>query len=130
MIDADKLNGANLAYIGDAYYELIVRERLLSKGITKSNDLTKEKVKYVSAKNHDKIFKAIEKNLTEEEIAVFKRGRNHKYHRQNKSSTIGEYLNSSGFEAIIGYLFLKNKKDRLNELIEMAFDIVEGENNE
>lgn len=120
------LNGSNLAYIGDAYYELKVRERLLNKGITKNIDLQKHSIRYVSAKAHQTIFEKLKDNLTDEEIKIFLRGRNNAPHGYRKNVDKGAYVISSGFEAIIGYLYLANNFVRLNEILEMAFEIIEG----
>ena len=72
----DLLNGANLAYIGDAYYELTIRKYLIDKGITKNHELKNKSLKFVSASAHEKIFNAIKDELTEEEMHIFMRGRN------------------------------------------------------
>lgn len=120
------LNGSNLAYIGDAYYELKVRERLLSKGITKNIDLQKHSIKYVSANAHYMIFEQIKENLTEEEMKIFLRGRNNAPHGYRKNVDKGAYVVSSGFEAVVGYLYLEGNLERLNEILQMAFNVVEG----
>lgn len=121
------LNGSNLAYIGDAYYELRVRYHLLSKGITKSSALRKASIAYVSAAAHQNIYASIQEELNEEERQIFLRGRNHapKGHRKNVDK--GAYVISSGLEAVIGYLYLTGNKIRLDDLIQKMFDIVEGE---
>jgi len=120
------LNGANLAYIGDAYYELYIRKYLMTKSITNQNDLHKLSVNYVSAKGHNKIVHQIE--FTEEEMTIFKRGRNHKYNVSRKNLNRDEYLNSSGFEAVIGYLYLKEDFNRLREILEQGIRIIEEQN--
>ncbi|MCM1260223.1 MAG: hypothetical protein NC182_04705 [Prevotella sp.] len=120
------LNGSNLAYIGDAYYELRVRYHLLSKGITKSAALRKASIAYVSATAHQKIYTSIQAELNEEEKQIFLRGRNHapKGHRKNVDKAA--YVISSGLEAIIGYLYLTGNQVRLDDLIQKMFDVVEG----
>ena len=125
----DLLNGANLAFIGDAYYELVIRKHLLDKGITNQNALHKECVKYVSAQSHYNIVKKMEeKNFFNDiEEGIFKRGRNHSYHIQRKNLNYNEYIVSSGFEAVIGYLYLEGNFDRLNEVIDFAIKCVEGQ---
>lgn len=125
--DLKMLNGANLAYIGDAYFELAIREYLLKKGITNQNKLHKLAVNYVSAKSHSKIFDKIESKLTEEELQIYKRGRNHNYHVSRKNLNLDDYLKSSGFEALIGYLYLL-KKERLKEIVDLSIKAVEEEN--
>lgn len=121
------LNGSNLAYIGDAYYELRVRYHLLSKGITKGSVLRKTSIAYVSATAHQNIYLAIQNEFTEEEKQIFLRGRNHAPKGYRKNVDKGAYVISSGLEAIIGYLYLTGREKRLNDLIEKMFDVVEGE---
>jgi len=120
------LNGADLAYVGDAYYELRVRLYLLEKGITNPNKLHKEAVSYVSASAHSKIIDIIKDSLSEEEMSIFKRGRNYNYKHSRKNLKMDEYLASSGFEALVGYLYLLDRKDRLEEILKKAFEIIEG----
>ncbi|MDD3170939.1 MAG: ribonuclease III domain-containing protein [Bacilli bacterium] len=127
-IKADLLNGANLAFIGDAYYELYIREYLLGKGITNQNALHKEAVKYVSASGHNKIIEKILDVFTPEELVVYKRGRNHNYLAVRKNLKMSEYLNSSGFEALIGYLYLTEQKARLEEIMKLAIRTIEDNN--
>ena len=99
-----------LAYLGDAIYEVYIREHLI-KTIVKVDKLQKEATKYVSAKAQAQILnKLIENNvLTQEEIEIFHRARNHKGTRHPKNTDIITYKHSTGFEAIIGYLYLENK---------------------
>jgi ribonuclease-3 family protein len=127
----EQLNGANLAFIGDAYYELFIRRHLLEKKITNQKELQKLSVTYVSAKAHHQIISKLSSMLTAEEEAIFKRGRNHKFHGFRKNLKKEEYLSSSGFEAVIGYLYLKGNFERLNELLERSIEIIEiGNSNE
>lgn len=121
------LNGANLAYIGDAYYELMVRNHLLEKGITKNKDLRKISITYVSAESHKKIYEKIQNYFNEEEKNIFLRGRNSAPTGHRKNVNRGAYVISSGLEAVIGYLYLKKDQTRLDEIISLMFDAVEGE---
>lgn len=118
-MDLNLINVITLAYIGDAVYEVYVREYLVKKGIAKVEELQKESVKYVSAKSQCKILSYLMDNnlLTEIELDVVKRGRNYKRTSHPKNTDIITYKMSSGFEAMIGYLYLNNDKDRLNEII-------------
>lgn len=125
MMQIELLNGANLAFIGDAYYELYVRRHVLEKGITNQKVLHKTCVMYVSAKGHSTIMHNILSELTEEEQAIFKRGRNTKTRSRRKKVDLAEYLDSSGFEALVGYLFLTNKTQRLEKLLQSAMQIIE-----
>ncbi|HKM29563.1 MAG TPA: ribonuclease III domain-containing protein [Bacilli bacterium] len=128
MIEAKLLNGANLAFVGDAYYELRIRQHLIDKEVTNQNLLHKLAVKYVSAKGHHKIVIKMKDQFTEEELTIFKRGRNHSTGVSRRNLKMSEYLSSSGFEAVIGYLYLTNQEERLNALIKMAIQVIEDEN--
>lgn len=114
-----------LAYIGDAIYEVYIREYLIKQKIVKVDKLQKEAIKYVSAKAQAKIIEnLINKNyLTEEELEIFYRARNHKGTRHPKNTDILTYKHATGFEAIIGYLYLNNKKQRLNEIIDFILEV-------
>ena len=127
-IDYKLLNGSDLAYIGDSYYELYIRSYLLSKGITKPNDLHKRAIKYVSSESHNKIVNKLFDELSSEEVEIYKKGRNYNYHHKSKSSKLSEYLASSGFEALIGYLYLSNNNERLNYILEKSIEIIEKDN--
>ena len=120
------LNGSNLAYVGDAYFELRVRVHLLEKGITKNAQLRKVSIKYVSAYAHQYIFENLKKYLTIDEMQYFLRGRNNAPHGYRKNVDHTAYIVSTGHEAVIGYLFLKGDNERLDEIIKMIFSIVES----
>ena len=112
-----------LAYLGDAIYEVYIRKYLIEKNIVKVDNLQKEAIKYVSAKAQAKIINnLIEQNiLNEEELEIFYRARNHKGTRHPKNTDIVTYKHSTGFEAIIGYLYLENK-ERLNKIINIILE--------
>ncbi|HHX78332.1 MAG TPA: Mini-ribonuclease 3 [Acholeplasmataceae bacterium] len=122
------LNGANLAFVGDAYYELVIREYLVNKKITNLHKLHDESVKYVSSTAHNMIIEKILPILNDEEIDIFHRGRNYSYNSRRKNIKQNEHVNSSGFEALIGYLYLLGEQKRLEEIISLAINIVEGKN--
>lgn len=131
MNSYELLNGSNLAYIGDAYFELRIRKYLIDNKIVKSNDLRKASIKYVSAHAHQLIIDGIFDQLTPEEKNIFNRGRNHASSNYRKNVIMSEYQTSSGFEAIIGYHYLMQNNERLEELIQMAINQVRlGEINE
>ena len=113
------INVITLAYIGDAVYEVYVREYLIKNGIAKVEELQKESIKYVSAKSQCKILSYLMDNniLTDIELDIVKRGRNYKRASHPKNTDIITYKMSSGFEAMIGYLYLNNEKDRLNKIM-------------
>jgi len=107
-----------LAYLGDSVYEVYIREFLINKGIVKINELQEEAVKYVSALGQDKFLTYLLNNniLTEEEEDIVKRGRNNKRKFHPKNTSVIVYKMATGFECLIGYLYLHNK-DRLNEIL-------------
>ena len=131
-MDVNLINIMTLAYLGDAIYEVYIREYLIKNGIAKPEELQKEAVKYVSAKAQAKILDNLLENnfLTEIEIDVVKRGRNYKRASHPRNTDILPYKMSSGFEAMIGYLYLNDDKDRLNEIMNYILGgIYEKENN-
>lgn len=117
--DAKLLNGLALAYIGDAIYELEIRRYLLETGETKPQHLHRLATEYVSARGQAKIIKYFQEAniLTEDELDYFKRGRNSKINTKAKNTDIHRYLQSTGFEALMGYLYLTKQEERLDELI-------------
>ena len=131
-MDINLINVITLAYLGDSIYEVYVREYLINKGIAKVLDLQKESIKYVSAKSQSKILSYLIENnlLIENELDIVKRGRNYKRSSHPKNTDIITYKMSSGFEAMIGYLYLSNNKDRLDEIMSYILGgIYEKENN-
>ena len=117
-MDVNTINIVTLAYLGDAIYEVYIREKLIKNGIAKVEELQKEAVKYVSAKGQASILtKLLEENiLTEEEIDIVKRGRNYKRSAHPKHTDIITYKLSTGFESLIGHLYLSNDLKRLEEI--------------
>jgi ribonuclease III family protein len=124
QIDAKQINALALAYMGDAVYETYVRQLLLTKGKIKPNQLHRAATNYVSAKAQAAILKKLfEKDcLTEEEINIVKRGRNAKSGSVPKNTDVQTYNHSTAFEALVGYLFLLNRTERLEELIKIIFE--------
>ena len=118
-MDINTINIIALAYLGDSIYEVYIRESLLRKGIAKVEELTKEATKYVSAKGQANILKdLIDKDFfSEEEIEIIKRGRNYKRSSHPKHTDVVTYKYSTGFEALIGYLYLNNNHERLMEIL-------------
>lgn len=111
-------NSLELAYLGDAVYEVYVRDFLLKSGVRKVNNLQKEAVKLVSARGQSSILdKLVENNfLKENELVIVKRARNAKTKSSPKNTDIITYKYATGFEALVGYLYL-NDKERLDEII-------------
>ena len=111
-----------LAHIGDAYWHLYVRTRLLqvTHNITRLHDLSAEIVSAPAQATQAKTYRAIENALTDAERDIFRRGRNAKSHAPRKA-TVAEYHASTGFEALLGDLFLRRNFTRLEEICELAF---------
>lgn len=125
MNNINTINSLALAYLGDSIYEVYVREYLIENNIVKVNDLQKNAVKYVSAKGQYKyLMSMIESNfLTEEELTIVTRARNHKSHTSPKNTDIVTYKYSTGLEALIGYLYLSGKNNRISDIMEYIFKI-------
>ncbi len=115
-------DGASLAYLGDCVFELWVRERLIRGGMLGVGRLNEASHAYVTAKNQCAAFHRIEQMLTEEEIALFKRGRNSQHLSVPKSASGAEYRTATGFEALCAALWLCGKKERMYEIFEAAFE--------
>ena len=118
-MNVDNINVLALAYLGDAIYEERVREYLIRSGISLVDDLQKETIRYVSAKNQARIISYLinTKYLTDREINIVKRGRNYKKNRHPRHTDIITYKLSTGFETLVGYLYLNNEKKRVEEII-------------
>ena len=108
------------AYIGDAVYELYVRNKLINETNLKPHKLHIEAIKYVKAKSQAEKLKEIYEDLTEEEKNIVRRGRNTQNHHLPKNSNVQEYMYATAFEALIGYLYLTKQNTRLKEIFEMT----------
>lgn len=129
-MDIRTINVISLAYLGDSVYEVYVREHLIKKGIALVEDLQREAIKFVSAKSQSKIVKWLTDNnyLSNDELDIIKRGRNYKRGSHPKNTDIITYKNSTGFETLIGYLYLDNKIDRLDEIIKYILEEYDEKN--
>lgn len=116
-----------LAIIGDSVYDLYVRTRLSEGGSLPTNTIHKTAISYVKAAAQAKSVHAILDSLAEDELAIFKRGRNAHSATVPKNASISDYRAATGFEALLGYLYLKNEPDRLSEILRMAFDAAQIE---
>lgn len=131
MMDHKLLNGLALAYVGDAIYEVYIRDYLVESGQTRPNQLHRLATHYVSAKAQAFLINELENAnlLTEEELLIYKRGRNAKSHTTAKNADVLTYRMSTGFEAVMGYLHLTKQTHRMEELIQWCIKKV-GETNE
>ncbi len=120
-MDTNCMNVITLAYMGDAIFEVYIREECIKKGFAKVEDLQREVVKYVSAKGQASILKRLieENHLTDDEIEIVKRGRNYKRSIHPKHTDLATYKQATGFEALIGYLYLSNHRERLEEILKV-----------
>ena len=130
MVQADyrQLNGIALAYLGDAAYEVYIRQHLLTKGISKPTKLQHIATHYVSAKAQAALIDLMKEDelLSDEEWSYFKRGRNANSHTHAKNTSVMTYRISTGFEAVMGYLKLAGKEERLAELAQWCIKQVEA----
>ncbi len=109
-----------LAYIGDAVYDLVIRTVVVERGNRSANRLHREAVAYVNARVQARMIDALEGGLTEEELAVYHRGRNAKSYTTAKNASVIEYRKATGFEALCGYLYLLGRQERMLTLIREA----------
>ena len=114
---AKNVNPIALAFVGDAVFSLFIRERLVFTSDMKAGELNKKSIEEVKASSQAKFIQEIMPLLSEEEIAVYKRARNAKKGTRSKSATVAEYNASTGFEALIGYLYIIGEEERLNYLL-------------
>lgn len=126
--EATEFSPLVLAYIGDAVYELIIRSILVSMGNRPVNKLNKDATSLVKAAAQSEIVKLISDNLSEEEYTVFKRGRNSSPHTMAKNASMTDYKYATGFEALIGFLYLDNRCDRALELVKLGIDLYLNKN--
>ena len=110
------MSGLSLAFVGDAVYELLVRQYVLSQGEARVQDLHRETVALVNTAFQAKAAEMLTDMLTEEELSYYKRGRNANSAHTPKNKSEAEYHRSTGFEALLGYLYLSEQFDRLEEL--------------
>lgn len=118
-MDVNCINIITLAYMGDAIYEVYIREACIKQGIAKVEELQKKVTTYVSAKGQAGVLEQlIEKQLlTNEEMDIIKRGRNNKRSIHPKHTNLATYKKATGFEALIGYLYLSQQTERLKEIL-------------
>ena len=118
--DARLKNPQVLAFLGDAVYTLYVRNLIVLNSDEKSGALHKISTKFVKAKSQSEAIEKLLPLFTENEMSVFKRGRNYKTQSVAKNSSVQEYHRATGFEAVLGYLYLSGQVERLNELLKLG----------
>lgn len=125
-----QISPLKLAYVGDAIYESYVRVYIINKVKGTVNQLHKWAVKYVNASAQASIVKGLDLFLTEEEKAIIKRGRNQKSGTVPKNANIADYRLATGFESLIGYLFMAGDIRRLEQIVAKGIQFLEGDNHE
>ncbi len=119
------MNPLKLAYIGDAVFELYIRTYLVNKVVLTPHEMSKLAIKYVKASSQATMVNGLKEDLTEEEWTMVKRGRNQKTPTVPKNALMSDYRYATGFETLMGYLYLMGKEERLIEIISMGIKYVE-----
>lgn len=125
-MNLDSINTTTLAFLGDATYEVYVREHVISSGEQGADRLHKMAVKYVRAESQAMAIKTLADELSLEEQALVRRARNRKSATKPKNVGHMEYKWATAFEALVGYLYLSDQKERMEEIIRKAMDIING----
>ena len=121
-VDIKEYSPLTLAYIGDGIYDLIIRTLVINKGNKQVQKLHLETSALVNAGTQSKMMRVLQEQLTEEEHAVYKRGRNAKSVSPAKNQSVTDYRRATGFEALLGYLYLKKEWQRILDLVKMGLD--------
>ena len=132
-VDLKTYSPLTLAYIGDGIYELIVRSVVVNQGNTKASQLHRQTSQLVKAEAQSAMMEFLLPVMTEEEETVYRRGRNAKSATMAKNATVTDYRKATGFEALMGYLYLKDETERILELVSVALEHyvpTEGKGNE
>jgi ribonuclease-3 family protein len=124
-VDIRTYSPLSLAFIGDGVYELIIRTIIVHQGSVQVHKLNNRSSQWAKATTQCQLAKKIEEYLTEEEYAVFRRGVNAKPHSKAKNASVREYLEATGLEALIGYLYLTGQYERMLYLVKTGMDLME-----
>ena len=125
-VDIREYSPLTLAYIGDCVYDLVIKSLVINAGNKQVNKLHQETSSLVQASTQSLMMRTMQEHLTEEEHAVYKRGRNAKSVSPAKNQSITDYRRATGFEALLGYLYLKKDYKRLLDLVKMGLDSLEN----
>lgn len=129
--DINSYSPLTLAYIGDSIYDLVIKSLVVNRGNKQVNKLHQETSSLVQASTQSRMMRTMQEHLTEEEHMIYKRGRNAKSVSPAKNQSITDYRRATGFEALLGYLYLKKEWKRMLDLIKIGLDsIEEGVDNE
>ena len=121
-VDIRTYSPLTLAYIGDGIFDLVIRTLVVAKGNTSANQLHRTTSRIVKAHSQAMMVQALLDILTPEETDVYRRGRNAKSHTMAKNATVADYRNATGFEALMGYLYLTKQENRMMELISYGME--------
>jgi len=121
-VDIRTYSPLTLAYIGDGIYDLVIRSLVVAKGNTRASELHKRTSQIVKAHTQAEMMEVLLPILTEEEAAVYKRGRNAKSFTMAKHATMADYRTATGFEALVGWLFLEERFERLTQLVSTGLE--------
>lgn len=124
-VDVRAYSPLTLAYIGDAVYDMIIRTVVVERSNRPANELHKRTSGFVKAQTQAAMIDALLPLLSEEEEAVYKRGRNAKSYTSAKNASIGDYRKATGFEALLGYLYLQDKTERVLELVKVGLERID-----
>lgn len=124
QVEPRQLSPLVLAYIGDSIYDLVIRTYLISLGNMPVNKINRMRAGWSRQETQSKLIGILEEQLTENELSVYKRGRNAKSYTSAKNATIGDYRRATGFEALMGYLYLDGQYDRLTKLVHIGLEAI------
>lgn len=126
-VDIREYSPLALAYIGDSIYDLIIKTLVLNEGNQQVQKLHLKSSRYVQAKAQSRMMRVLQEKLTEEEHAVYKRGRNAKNVSPAKNQSVTDYRRATGFEALLGFLYLKKEWKRILDLVKIGLDSLESD---
>lgn len=124
-VDVRTYSPLTLAFMGDCVFEIVIRSVVVERGNRQAGSLHKAKTAVVNAKVQARMIEALMEELTEEERAVYKRGRNAKPHTIAKNASVNDYRKATGLEALFGYLYLNGQEDRILELTKRGLELVD-----
>ena len=125
-VDIREYSPLTLAYIGDSIYDLIIKSLVINEGNNQVQKLHRMTSSLVQASAQSRMMRTIQEHLTEDEHAVYKRGRNAKSISPAKNQSITDYRRATGFEALMGYLYLKKEWKRMLDLVKIGLDSLES----
>ena len=124
-VDVNQYSPLTLAYIGDSIYDLIIKTLVVNEGNKQVQKLHKRTSRFVQASAQSQMMRVLQERLTEEEHAVYKRGRNAKSVSPAKNQSVTDYRRATGFEALVGYLYFKKEWKRMLELVKIGLESLE-----